>query len=254
MFFKETFDLIVEGKKTCTTRVPAFRWYRWYKRKIGRILLAEDGKGNKTAIKLTNVLKTTLGYVASNFYSEEGFDSEEEFKEVWLKLHYKHWRPRNSVCVLFFEKVPMSQYKKRKRRKSVKIPKSDTKPERLMKNKVVNPTLEKLGFMKNRFNTNDPFHSKFLTFPIFPDGDLLDLPLVWEVDGVKWHRDKGKKKLAKDEAKNNCYLAGGKYVYRVTDEALLKDIEKVKYDFEQFLKVIIDEHGDVPKLRKYPRP
>jgi len=82
------------GLKTCTSRTKRYGHTGDTFRHFG-----------KTFIMLS-IEKRTLKNIADNLYTQEGCDSQEEFKEVWIELHpRKGWVPNQKVFVHFFEKV-----------------------------------------------------------------------------------------------------------------------------------------------------
>jgi len=76
-FRKDMQALILAGKKTATTRTKRYGivgdWFY-----IG-----------SKAYVLTNVEKVTLGYVATQKYRDEGFESPHDFIHVWQQIHPK---------------------------------------------------------------------------------------------------------------------------------------------------------------------
>lgn len=130
--------------------------------------------------------------------------------------------------------------KKRQPRKWAGVPTSNTLPERIFKTKILDPLLEEFGFGKGRYVTNDAFKTRFTYYPFYPDFRLLDIPLIVEVDGIKWHYQKGKKKIEKDLAKNECYIGEGYFVFRATDKIIEKEIEIVISELRDYIKVIMN--------------
>ena len=137
-------------------------------------------------------------------------------------------------------------------RKWTGVPTSDTLPERIFKNQVVEFLVVKYGWGKGRYVTNKAFKTKFTYYPFYPDLRFLDIPLICEVDGIKWHYQKGKKKIEKDKAKNECYVGEGFYVFRVTDKALYKDVENIISDLDGYIGMILNEQCRKPRVRYYP--
>jgi len=134
----------------------------------------------------------------------------------------------------------------------MRVPTADTKPELEFKRKVVEVVFKKLGFNPHKYVTNQQFVTKFRYWGLYPDGRSIipEIPLIWEVDGVRWHSSIKRQK--KDAANNECYVGEGYYVYRVTDKAVLKDTENVICDFEEYIKEILNERGRNPRIRKFP--
>ena len=107
MKFAETFELLVNGHKTCTSRVPAQKWYDWYKdvNMEPKIVQAEGlADDESTPIKLLSCTVMKLGYVKQNLYWQEGCSSPEAFQNLWESLH-KTFNPELLVCVIFFTKT-----------------------------------------------------------------------------------------------------------------------------------------------------
>ncbi len=87
------FHKILTGLKTCTSRTKR------YGRSGDRF--SQFGAN----FTILSVEKHRLYYIANNLYKEEGCDSPEEFKGVWLELHpRKGWVPTQVVWVHFFRK------------------------------------------------------------------------------------------------------------------------------------------------------
>ena len=106
MKFDLTYDLIVDGHKTLTSRAPYDKWYSWYKginvKPKYANAEAEDGRTCKILLIGCNVLQ--LGYVAQNKYWEEGFSSIDSFVQAWIKLHGRY-DEKLYVCSIEFKKV-----------------------------------------------------------------------------------------------------------------------------------------------------
>jgi hypothetical protein len=85
--------LILQGRKTATSRFrrhghPSDHFY-------------VDGR----RFVITEVRLKTLGWVASTFYKEEGFDSPDGFWQVWREIHPKRSDPEALVWVHIFKEV-----------------------------------------------------------------------------------------------------------------------------------------------------
>ena len=79
------------GKKTCTSRNEVYG-------NPGDTFPLDD-----CFFELQSVKRKSLGFVARCLYRAEGFESEEEFKNFWMKLHpKKRYDPGHTVYVHFF--------------------------------------------------------------------------------------------------------------------------------------------------------
>jgi hypothetical protein len=103
MRFDHTFELL-QGHKTQTSRVPAFRYYNWYKdvNINPRRTDAEGPNGEKLPIMLKFCTIKKLRYVRDHDYWKEGFSSAKAFEDIWVKLYGK-FDPNLDVCVLEFD-------------------------------------------------------------------------------------------------------------------------------------------------------
>jgi uncharacterized protein YhfF len=108
MRFDHTYHLIVQDKKTETSRIPADKWYTWYKDhpQTGKLVRAEGPNGESCFIRITSVTIITCGEVRDDpeHYVREGFSTGKEFEEVWRKL-YRRFDPLERVCSLRFVRV-----------------------------------------------------------------------------------------------------------------------------------------------------
>lgn len=110
MKFTHTYNLITYGHKTCTARTPWPKWYKWYRRAAcinHKIIQAEGPYGEKTPIRLLKCEVFKLNYVKNHLFYQEGFETPEEFEQVWRKI-YKSFPSDLDVCTIFFEKLPSS--------------------------------------------------------------------------------------------------------------------------------------------------
>lgn len=93
----------IAGNKTCTTRTKRYG-------KPGDhfgINAYENSRNLQVIFKLTSVQAHQLGYVATNFWKQEGFENIAGFITLWCKLHPSaHWQPLRQVYIHFFELVP----------------------------------------------------------------------------------------------------------------------------------------------------
>jgi len=82
---------IINGKKSATSR------YKKY---------GESGDTftiGKTDYILNGVMKSRLADVAKRFYTDEGCDTPEEFKEIWTEIHPRRgFRPDDIIWIHFF--------------------------------------------------------------------------------------------------------------------------------------------------------
>lgn len=107
MRFDQTYDLIVAGKKTETTRQPGQKWFDWYKDhpRLKKIVQAEGPHGESCPILITDVAKMQLGeiIISEEHYTREGFATGDEMIRVWERL-YPHQRfdPFLEVCSIRF--------------------------------------------------------------------------------------------------------------------------------------------------------
>lgn len=86
-------DLLLSGKKTCTTRTKSYG-------KVGDTFLAFG-----EIFTLTAVEKIDLLSVATSYHREEGFMSPDTFIAKWKEIHpVAGWIPRQPVFIHFFQK------------------------------------------------------------------------------------------------------------------------------------------------------
>lgn len=101
-----------------------------------------------------------------------------------------------------------------------------TKPE-----KKFNSLLQTLGFIENKhYEYNYTVHTK--TSLRFPDFCFEDRKIIFEVDGVYWHKDKIKESIRDFELKEQGYK-----IYHFTDIEILKNEMEVKNKVEKILCV-----------------
>ena len=103
MKFGVTYELLA-GHKTLTSRIPAERWYGWYKdvNLESKIVQAEGLDGEKQPIRLIGCNVHRVGWVRDNKFWEEGFSKPQEFEDIWRKL-YGRFDPDEMVCSVEFE-------------------------------------------------------------------------------------------------------------------------------------------------------
>ncbi len=103
MKFGPTFDLL-DSHKTMTSRVPAERWYGWYRNvnQQSKVVMAEGPDGEKRPIRLIDCGVHKLGWVKEKKFWEEGFSKPSEFEDIWRNL-YGRFNPDELVCSLEFE-------------------------------------------------------------------------------------------------------------------------------------------------------
>ncbi len=93
--FQEEFrDRMLDGKKTCTSRTKRY----------GEVGDTFEAFGAELRIAITH--KHPLYNVADILYEQEGFDTPEEFKACWIKLHPRRgFDPEQKVWVHFFRRT-----------------------------------------------------------------------------------------------------------------------------------------------------
>jgi len=97
------------------------------------------------------------------------------------------------------------------------------------------------------FVTHAEFRTKYRYYPFYPDVTFLHIPLLCEVDGIRWHK-RTKRQMAKDDAKNACYIGEGKYTFRVTDKTLISYLSHVVDRFKWFMKIMKEEKYGNPRV------
>ena len=105
MKFGHTFELLPpEGHKKCTSRIPAEKWYDWYKdvNMNPRRTVAEGINGEKKPIVLKFCTIQKLGLVKEKRFWDEGFSSPESFEQIWRRL-YNNFNPEMQVCTIDFD-------------------------------------------------------------------------------------------------------------------------------------------------------
>jgi len=101
LFKPQHVKLILEGKKTQTRRISRPRV------KIGGIYKAKTklfSREHFALIKITGLRAEKLGDISDEDVKKEGYNSLEEFMEVWKSI-YGSWEPERIVWVLEFEVV-----------------------------------------------------------------------------------------------------------------------------------------------------
>lgn len=129
----------------------------------------------------------------------------------------------------------------RKRRRSIVVPKYDTKPEQMFRNLVIKTVVP-----DERYMSNEAFHTRFRNYPVFPDVKFLSIPLIVEVKGVRWHSSKRMKK--KDASKEACYVGEGFYCFTVTDTLLFENLKYVITRFKEFVEEMKRENFENPRI------
>ena len=114
MKFGIFYDLVINDRKTQTSRIPAEKWLEWYDKeeyyirgKEIRVDPPNPTLPSNHFIRLTErPFKTKLATVATlpEHYVREGCSSSDEFKVAWLKL-YGTFDPDLDVVVLRFIRV-----------------------------------------------------------------------------------------------------------------------------------------------------
>jgi len=93
-FKKEMKALILAGRKRCTSRT----------RKYGDT--GDEFRIGRNRYMITFTVKRSLRYVAEYLYTDEGFNTPEDFVKYWKKLHpKKEYDPDQQVWVHYFVKV-----------------------------------------------------------------------------------------------------------------------------------------------------
>ncbi len=93
-FSPEMVDAVERGDKICTSR------YKKYG-DIGDITPIGDKR-----YRIIGVIQPRLQTVSDLLFGAEGFTSNTEFENFWVKLHPKRgWRPDDRVYTHFFEEV-----------------------------------------------------------------------------------------------------------------------------------------------------
>ena len=91
-FMSEWQDKMLSGRKTCTCRTS----------KNGNV--GDNFVVFNTKFIITDIQRRMLGAVVL-FYKEEGCDTLEEFKQIWIKLHpIMGYNPERKVYFHFFRK------------------------------------------------------------------------------------------------------------------------------------------------------
>lgn len=100
IFSEDHISKIRDGTKTMTRR--SFRSRNTYR--IGRSYTVQPGRGKHGLfkIKVTDLKFEWLGDITSEDIKAEGYDTKEEFVEVWSKIN-KNYNPRQAVTVIKFE-------------------------------------------------------------------------------------------------------------------------------------------------------
>ena len=105
LFKPQHVKLILEGKKTQTRRISKPRV------KVGGIYEAKTRLFSKeyfALIKITGLREEKLGDISDEDVKKEGYNSLEEFIEVWKSI-YGSWEPERVVWVLEFEVVNLAK-------------------------------------------------------------------------------------------------------------------------------------------------
>jgi hypothetical protein len=101
LFKKKHIPLILAGRKVQTRRVHTHEW------KIGRCYMIRDhwfDKGKGT-ILITRKFKQRLSEISLEDVKKEGYDTLEEFQQVWIEIHGA-WQPNRIVTAYEFKLVP----------------------------------------------------------------------------------------------------------------------------------------------------
>lgn len=103
MLFKpEHVGLILSGRKTQTRRV-----WKKSRARVGAVHKAKTAlfsPDHFALIRITGLRRERLGDITLEDVRREGYDTLEEFKEVWVRIN-KTWDPELEVYVVSFELV-----------------------------------------------------------------------------------------------------------------------------------------------------
>jgi len=128
MIFQQTYQLILEDKKTATRRlvnpndrlldnpkrVEANGRIKW---QVGRTYALQPGRGQKAVgrIRITDIHKQPLGQMTIEDAVAEGYPSLDDFRQIWLQIH-DDFDPDLAVWVITFTKEPTAEEKARAER------------------------------------------------------------------------------------------------------------------------------------------
>jgi len=100
LFKRSHIRLIKEGRKTQTRRNHRHEW------KVGRIYLVKASWYGPIEgyIRITRKFRQKLGDISPEEIRKEGFQSLEEFRQVWEEIN-GGWNPEEVVTVYEFEEV-----------------------------------------------------------------------------------------------------------------------------------------------------
>lgn len=101
MIFSETWQIVLDGRKTQTRRVASGDKPRW---RVGASYAIQPGRGQKAVGRFVvlNVRREKLGAIRDGDVRAEGFADREEFIETWKRLHGE-FDPELTVDVVEFE-------------------------------------------------------------------------------------------------------------------------------------------------------
>ncbi len=92
--------LILSGRKTQTRRV-----WKKPRARVGAVHKAKTAlfsRDNFALIRIIGLRRERLGDITLEDVRREGYDTLEEFKEVWIRIN-KSWDPELEVYVVSFE-------------------------------------------------------------------------------------------------------------------------------------------------------
>ena len=128
MIFQQTYQLILDDKKTATRRLinPNDRLLDNPKRvevngrikwQVGRTYALQPGRGQKAVgrIKITDINKQPLGQMTIEDAVAEGYPSLDDFRQTWLQIH-DQFDPDLAVWVITFTREPTAEEKARAER------------------------------------------------------------------------------------------------------------------------------------------
>jgi uncharacterized protein YhfF len=128
MIFQQTYQLILDNKKTATRRLvnPNDRLLDNPKRvetngrtkwQVGRSYAIQPGRGQTAVgrIRITDINKQPLGQMTTEDAVAEGYPSLDDFRQTWLQIH-DDFDPDLVVWVLTFTREPTAEEKARAER------------------------------------------------------------------------------------------------------------------------------------------
>ena len=98
LFKRDLLVLILSGRKTQTHRTHSYEW------RVGRCYAIRDRWFDKSKghIIITRKFKQQLGDISQADVKKEGYDSLEEFKQIWKDINGS-WNPEQIVTAYEFK-------------------------------------------------------------------------------------------------------------------------------------------------------